>query len=96
MHVLSKARLREFWVVHAQARPPLEGWYDRSLDADWSCFADLRNDFPSADMVGEFVVFNIGGNKYRLIAAVHFNRRKVYVRHVLTHAEYDKGKWKED
>jgi mRNA interferase HigB len=46
--------------------------------------------------VGEFVVFNIGGNKYRLIAAVHFNRRKVYVRHVLTHAEYDKGKWKED
>lgn len=49
----------------------------------------------SADKVGKFTVFDIGGNKYRLIAAIHYNRKKVYIRHVLTHAEYDRGKWKE-
>jgi mRNA interferase HigB len=57
-------------------------------------FDDLRSTFPSADKVGELIVFNIGGNKYRLIVSIHFNRGKVYVRHVLTHAEYDKGAWK--
>jgi mRNA interferase HigB len=51
--------------------------------------------FPHADQVGKLTVFNIGGNKYRLIAAILFNRGKVYVRHLLTHAEYDQGKWKE-
>jgi len=45
-------------------------------------------------MVGNLVVFNIGGNKYRLIAAIHFNRHKLYIRDVLTHAEYDKERWK--
>jgi mRNA interferase HigB len=56
---------------------------------------ELRETFPSADMVNELTVFNIGGNKYRLVASVHFNRRKVYVRHVLTHVEYDLGNWKQ-
>jgi len=57
-------------------------------------FNELREVFPSADMVDNWVVFNIGGNKYRLITSIHFNRGKVYIRHVLTHAEYDKGDWK--
>lgn len=57
-------------------------------------FAELRMTFPSADLVGDLVVFNIGGNKYRLIVSFHFNRGKVYVRHVLTHGEYDRGAWK--
>ena len=47
------------------------------------------------DKVGKFTVFDLGGNKYRLIAAIHYNRGKVYIRHVLTHAEYDQDKWKE-
>ena len=50
---------------------------------------------PSADKVGQWIVFNIGGNKYRLIAVIHFNRGKVYIRHILTHQEYDKGGWKQ-
>jgi mRNA interferase HigB len=58
-------------------------------------FDELRKVFPSADRVGELYVFNIGGNKYRLIAALHFNRHKAYVRQVLTHAEYDRGRWKQ-
>ncbi len=57
-------------------------------------FSVLRNTFPSADKVGKFIVFNIGGKKYRLIVSIHFNRNKVYIRHVLTHPEYDKGAWK--
>jgi len=55
---------------------------------------ELRVTFPTADRVGDLVVFNIGGNKYRLIASIHFNRSKVYIRHVLTHQEYDRGGWK--
>jgi len=58
-------------------------------------FADLRATFPSADQVGKLTVFNIGGNAARLIAAVHYNRRRIYIRAILTHAEYDRGDWKE-
>jgi mRNA interferase HigB len=58
-------------------------------------FAELRAIFPSADHVGGLTVFNIGGNKARLIAVIHYNTERVYIRHVLTHSEYDKNKWKE-
>jgi mRNA interferase HigB len=64
--------------------------------ADWRNFADVRGTYAHADQVGKFTVFNIGGKKYRLIAVDHFNRGKVFVRHVLTHREYDRGSWKED
>jgi len=57
-------------------------------------FAQLREVFPHADQVETFTVFNIGGNRVRLIAAVHYNRNKIYIRHVLTHEEYDVDKWK--
>ena len=57
-------------------------------------FSQLRVLFPGVDKVGDIYVFNIGGNKLRLIAAIHFNRQKVFVRAVLTHAEYDQGGWK--
>ncbi len=62
--------------------------------SEFASFNALRNTFPSADKVGNLIVFNIGGNKYRLIASIHFNRGKVYVRHIFTHTEYDKGAWK--
>jgi len=58
-------------------------------------FAELRETFRSADQIGKFTVFNIGGNKARLITAIHYNTDRVYIRHVLTHAEYDRGAWKE-
>ena len=58
-------------------------------------FNDLRAVFPSADYVNGLTVFNIGGNKYRLIAAIHYNRKKLYIRAVLTHEEYDCGEWKQ-
>jgi mRNA interferase HigB len=55
----------------------------------------LKTFFASANQVDKFTVFNIGGNKVRLIAAIHYNCQRVYIRHVLTHSEYDKNKWKE-
>jgi mRNA interferase HigB len=64
--------------------------------ATWEKFADVKETYSRADQVGRCTVFDIGGNKFRLIAAIHFNRGKVYIGHVLTHAEYDEGAWKGD
>jgi mRNA interferase HigB len=94
MHVISKKKLREFWEKHPKAKSSLEAWHQVAEHAEWQSFPDVRKTFNSADAVGRFVVFDIGGNKYRLIAVIHYNRGKVFVRHVLTHAEYDEGKWK--
>lgn len=96
MRIISKKKLREFWERHPKARSPLEEWYQITKPMTWGKFADVRATFKKADSVGRFVIFDIGGNKYRLIAVVHYNRDRLYVRHVLTHAEYDEGKWKDD
>lgn len=96
MHVISKKKLREFWARYPKAKSPLEAWYQIARRAEWESFADVRKTFSTADSVGRFVVFDIGGNKYRLIGVIHYDRRKLFVRHVLTHAEYDEGKWKDD
>jgi len=73
----------------------MDAWFKIMTANQFVGFDELRKVFPSADRVGELYVFNIGGNKYRLIAALHFNRHKAYVRQVLTHAEYDRGRWKQ-
>ena len=93
MHVNAKKKLREFWEKYPRAKAALEAWYQAARHAEWESFADVRKTFNTADQVGRFTVFDIGGNKYRLIAVLHFDRGKLYVRHVLTHAEYDEGKW---
>ncbi len=87
--------LKRFWADHPDAEEPLRAWHRVAEDAVWDRFADLRQVYPSADPVGRCIVFNVGGNKYRLIAAVHFNRHKVFVLAILTHAVYDRQKWKE-
>jgi len=94
MHVISRKALRRFWDQHADSAEPLARWLKIMQRTDFASFEALRATFPTADKVGDLIVFNIGGNKYRLIASVHFNRGKVYVRHVLTHEEYDRGEWK--
>ena len=84
----------EFARTHPDARAPLNAWFTIVRKTDYTSFADLRATFPSADQVSRFTVFNIGGNKFRLIAAIHYNRKKLYIRHVLTHAEYDRDAWR--
>lgn len=95
VHVITRKRLREFAARHRQAAGPLQAWYAIMSKSDFDSFAEIRRVFGSVDKVGKFTVFDLGGNKYRLIVAVHYNRKKVYIRHVLTHAEYDQDKWKE-
>jgi mRNA interferase HigB len=70
-------------------------WYDSVKRNDFSSFPHLKSMFPAADQVGKLTVFNIGGNKVRVIAAIHYNRKRVHIRAVLTHEEYDRGRWKE-
>ena len=93
MHVISRKALQVFWVRHPDSKEPLGRWFKIIRQTRFRSFTALRRTFPSADQVGEYVVFNIAGNKYRLIASVHFNRGKVYIRHVLTHQAYDRGGW---
>jgi mRNA interferase HigB len=94
MHIVSHKTLRKFWEEHPDSQVPLSRWYQIVERCNFDDFVALRATFPTADVVGDLVVFNIGGNRYRLITSVHFNRRKIYIRHVLTHREYDRGEWK--
>ncbi|RJP53180.1 MAG: type II toxin-antitoxin system HigB family toxin [Anaerolineaceae bacterium] len=96
MHIITRRTLIQFWEKHPKSRTALMRWFKIMQKTDFGSFAELREVFPSADKVGHWIIFNVGGNKYRLIASIHFNRGKVYIRYVLTHAEYDKGDWKHD
>jgi mRNA interferase HigB len=96
MHVISVKKLREFWTTRPESEIPLKSWFRTAQRANWKSFAEVRQTYPHADQVGRCTVFNIGGNKFRLIVVIHFNRGRVYVRHVLTHQDYARGKWKED
>jgi mRNA interferase HigB len=100
MRVISQKLLRAFWRLHPDAERPLRQWYRTALKAAWSSLQDVRNDFPHADGVRisdseTLTVFNIGGNKYRLIVRIRYSYQLVNVRAVLTHKEYDSEDWKE-
>ena len=94
MHIISRKALQTFWEQHPDSKSALSRWFKILQRSEFSSFEALRATFPSADKVGDWIVFNIGGNKYRLIASIHFNRGKVYIRHILTHRDYDRGGWK--
>ena len=90
MRLISNRSLREFALRYPQADAPLQAWRRLIERNRFSGFADLKALFQAVDKAGEFFVFNVGGNKFRVIAAIHFNTQELYVRHVFTHAEYDK------
>ena len=94
MHPISRRPLKQFWEKHPGAERALRHWIKAVETSGWKNFANVRQLFGIADQVGKFVVFNIRGNKYRLIVVIHYDRQRVYVRHILTHKEYDLGKWK--
>jgi mRNA interferase HigB len=95
MHIISRKRLNEFAEKHPEAKTSLANWYHLVKSLNFLNHTELRETFSSADKVGKLTVFNIGGNKIRLIAAIHYNRKKIYIRAVLTHDEYDEQRWKE-
>lgn len=97
MRVISKARIRTFWQMsgHASAESPLRAWYTHvnSKTVAWHSWSDVKAAYATASHVGRCVVFNIGGNKFRLVTRILYPSRKVFVLKVLTHAEYDRNKW---
>ena len=94
MRVVSRKALREFVRAHKDAETPLDDWYRIAKRLRWTGLVDVRKTYPHADAVGEFTIFNIGGNKYRLVTHIHYRTGKVYIRHVMTHEEYSRGNWK--
>jgi mRNA interferase HigB len=96
MHVITKLRLTKFWQRYSQAQVGLSLWYKLTTSAQWQNLAEVRETFGSTDQVANFTVFNIGGNKYRLITSIDYTYQKVFIRDVLTHAEYNQEKWKQD
>ena len=89
MHLISNKALRDFSARHPESNSPLQAWRRIIERSSPRSFADLKQLWNSTDKAGNFYVFNVGGNKYRVIAAVHFDRQMLYVRHVFTHPEYD-------
>ncbi len=91
MVIITRKTIQNYGTIHTNAVDALNSWYMRAKLADWSDFNDLREDFPSCDFVGnDRFVFNIKGNRYRLIVIIHFDIRTIYIRFIGTHAEYDK------
>lgn len=91
MVIISKTILRDFGAEQPLAIEALNDWYDLVKDADWGTPGDIRQSFNSVDYVGnDRFVFNIRGNRYRLVAMIFFDIRTVFIRFVGTHAEYDK------
>ena len=91
MRIIARRALREFWERHADAEQPLRAWYHDVRRADWKMPDDVKRVYASASIVGENrLVFNIGGNKYRLVVAVNYQYRICYVRFIGTHQAYDR------
>jgi mRNA interferase HigB len=94
LHVISRKMLLKAAQRHSDLFEPLDVWYRITKKAQWKNLADVRRVFPSADSAGEFTVFNIKGNAYRLIVEINYKTGRIFLRHILTHAEYTKEGWK--
>ena len=91
MVVISKAILSKFTEDHADSVGPLNEWWNKTKEADWATLPDVKMTFSAVDYVGnDRYVFNIKGNKYRIVAMIFFDIRTIYIRFVGTHANYDK------
>lgn len=95
MRIIKRGALVAFWEMHADARPSLESWYRVVRKAIWKSPAELKAVYANADLVGRRTIFNISGNKYRLIARVNYKSQRVFVLYILTHPEYERGAWRE-
>jgi mRNA interferase HigB len=94
MRIINRAALVRFWSQHPNAKASLEAWFGIVRKAKWTSPIEMKQVYGNADLVGRRTVFNIAGNKYRLIARVNYVSQTVFVLHVLKHSDYDKGIWK--
>jgi len=95
MRIVSRSAIREATSQHAEWGASLSAWYKITKNADWKSFADVRNSWKNSDVVGRFVVFDISHNRCRLIATIKYKWRMVYIRRIISHAEYDEEEWQE-
>ncbi len=96
MQIISRKQLKSFATSHRDASQALDDWYKLTKSAKWQNFSELREKIGGADVAGKFTIFNIKGNKYRLIVDIQYQKQLIYVKYVLTHDEYDKDEWKRD
>lgn len=96
MHVISRKILREFCSKHPDACDALNNWFRVASRAQWQKLVEVQSNYPKAEAVENFTVFNIKGNRYRLIVAIIYPTQRIYIKYILTHAEYNKDKWKND
>ena len=96
MHVISRKKRRQYCQKQADSCAALDDWYKTASQANWANLVEVQAVYPKAEAVGKFTVFNIKGNKYRLIVSIDYQGQLIYLKYVLTHAEYDKEKWKND
>jgi len=94
MHIISRKRLKEFWEAYPDAKGALESWYKTAKKAKWKHITEVRQTYSHADAVGSCTVFNIAGNKYRLITKIEYRIQCIFIKQALTHAEYDQEEWK--
>jgi mRNA interferase HigB len=96
MHVISRRKLRHYCKEHADCCDALDDWYVTASKSEWTNLLAVQTVYPKAESVSNFTIFNIKGNKYRLVVSINYERQVIYVKYVLTHAEYDKDYWKND
>lgn len=101
MRIITKRRLFDYAKQHPNATANLSAWITVATAAKWQSIADVRNVFPHADLVTvrsskTVTIFNIAGNHHRLITAIHYNTRSIFILKILTHADYSKDRWKND
>jgi mRNA interferase HigB len=95
MNVISFKRIREFTLAHRDAEVALRAWYTIAKKSQWRSLAEVKRIYPTADLVARYTIFNIKGNKYRLITRIAYRSPTVFIVAIMTHDEYDLGKWKE-
>ena len=91
MRVIAKKKLVQYYTAHPQTKTALDDWFEKTENAEWHSFADIKQTFNSVDYVGnQHYVFNIKGNDFRLVVVIKFTPQNVFIRFIGTHAEYDK------
>lgn len=96
MRVISRKKLQAFIAKHPQSKRPIDRCYRILKSGKFPNFSAVKSTFPAADQVGNFVVFNVGGNNYRIVVLIDYHSQTVFIRHVMDHAEYSKDAWKKD
>ena len=94
MRIISKKKIKEFWIKYPDSERPLKVWYSICKNLTFKNFSEIKNIFNSSDFFEDKIIFDIGGNKYRLIVKIQYKIRTIFIKGIYTHKEYEKGKWK--